>query len=32
MGNSDSNENALSENALDEYTELTYLSKSDIHQ
>ncbi|XP_011687184.1 PREDICTED: calcium and integrin-binding protein 1-like [Wasmannia auropunctata] len=32
MGNTGSNENAISEKALDEYVELTYLSKSEIRQ
>lgn len=32
MGNSSSNESAISEDALDEYVELTYLSKSEIRQ
>lgn len=31
-GNTGSNENAISEEALDEYVELTYLSKSETHQ
>ncbi|CAL1674118.1 unnamed protein product [Lasius platythorax] len=32
MGNSSSNESAISEDVLDEYVELTYLSKSEIRQ
>lgn len=32
MGNSGSNEDAISEEAMDEYVELTYLSKSEIRQ
>ncbi|XP_012538028.1 calcium and integrin-binding protein 1 isoform X2 [Monomorium pharaonis] len=32
MGNTDSNESSISEEALDEYVELTYLNKDEIRQ